>query len=119
MNSASGRIEREAVDVVVVGAGFGGLAALRKFRDELGLSVRLLEAASGPGGVWYWNRYPGARCDVESLQYTFGFSDELSQEWCWTERFAPQPEILSYLNHVVERFDLAKNQPASSDLGPV
>jgi cyclohexanone monooxygenase len=109
MHSASGRIERETVDVVVVGAGFGGLAALRKLRDDLGLSVRLLEAASGPGGVWYWNRYPGARCDVESLQYTFGFSDDLSQEWCWTERFAPQPEILKYLNHVVERFDLAKD----------
>jgi cyclohexanone monooxygenase len=109
MNSASGRIEREAVDVVVVGAGFGGLAALRKFRDELGLSVRLLEAASGPGGVWYWNKYPGARCDVESLQYTFGFSDQLSQEWCWTERFASRAEILGYLHHVVERFDLAKD----------
>jgi cyclohexanone monooxygenase len=108
-NSRTDRGEREAFDVVVVGAGFGGLAALRKFRDELGCSVRLLEAAAGPGGVWFWNGYPGARCDVESLQYTFGFSDELSQEWCWTERFAPQPEILSYLNHVVERFDLAKD----------
>jgi cation diffusion facilitator CzcD-associated flavoprotein CzcO len=102
-------MEHETLDVVVVGAGFGGLAALRKLRDELGCSVLLLEAASGPGGVWYWNGYPGARCDVESLQYTFGFSDELSQEWCWTERFAPQQEILSYLNHVVERFDLAKD----------
>jgi cyclohexanone monooxygenase len=109
VNPTAARIEREAFDVVVVGAGFGGLAALRKVRDELGCSVRLLEAASGPGGVWYWNGYPGARCDVESLQYTFGFSDELSQEWCWTERFAPQPEILRYLNHVVERFDLAKD----------
>jgi cyclohexanone monooxygenase len=109
VNLATGRCHRESVDVVVVGAGFGGLAALRKFRDELGLSVRLLEAASGPGGVWFWNRYPGARCDVESLQYTFGFSEELAQEWCWTERFAAQPEILSYLNHVVERFDLAKD----------
>jgi cyclohexanone monooxygenase len=109
VNSMTGRIEYETFDVVVVGAGFGGLAALRRFRDELGCSVRLLEAASGPGGVWYWNRYPGARCDVESLQYTFGFSDELSQEWSWTERFAPQAEILSYLNHVVGRFDLAKD----------
>jgi cyclohexanone monooxygenase len=109
MKPTSGRIEREAFDVVVVGAGFGGLATLRAVRDELGFSVLLLEAAGGPGGVWYWNRYPGARCDVESLQYTFGFSDELSQEWCWTERFASQPEILSYVNHVVERFDLAKD----------
>jgi cation diffusion facilitator CzcD-associated flavoprotein CzcO len=99
----------EHFDAVIVGAGFGGLAALRKFRDELGCSVRLLEAASGAGGVWYWNSYPGARCDVESLQYAFGFSEDLAQEWCWTERFAAQAEILSYVNHVVDRFDLARD----------
>ena len=99
----------ETFDVIVVGAGFAGLAALRKLRDELGYSVRVLEAAGGPGGVWYWNRYPGARCDVESLQYSYAFSDELAQDWAWSERFATQPEILSYVNHVVERFDLAKD----------
>jgi cyclohexanone monooxygenase len=99
----------EALDVVVVGAGFAGLAALRRLRDDLGYSVRLIEAAGGPGGVWYWNRYPGARCDVESLQYSYGFSDDLAQEWSWTERFATQPEILAYVDHVVARFDLAKD----------
>jgi cyclohexanone monooxygenase len=98
-----------ALDVIVVGAGFAGLAALRKVRDEMGLSVRLFEAAGGPGGVWYWNRYPGARCDVESLQYSYGFSDALAQDWCWTERFATQPEILAYVDHVVARFDLTKD----------
>jgi cation diffusion facilitator CzcD-associated flavoprotein CzcO len=92
-----------------VGAGFGGLAALHRFRDELGLATRLLEAADGAGGVWYWNGYPGARCDVESLQYAFAFSPELTQEWNWTERFAAQGEILAYVNHVVERFDMAKD----------
>ncbi|MBV1917087.1 MAG: NAD(P)/FAD-dependent oxidoreductase [Sphingomonadaceae bacterium] len=101
--------ERETFDVVIVGAGFGGLAALHKFRDELGYSVRLIEAASGAGGVWYWNGYPGARCDVESLQYALAFSPELTQEWSWTERFSAQPEILAYVNHVVERFDMARD----------
>jgi cyclohexanone monooxygenase len=103
------RPDAQAFDVIVVGAGFAGLAALRKMRDDLGYSVRLLEAAGGPGGVWYWNRYPGARCDVESLQYSYAFSDELAQAWTWSERFATQSEILSYVNHVVERFDLAKD----------
>lgn len=101
--------EDEALDVLIVGAGFGGLAALHRFRDDLGLSTRLIEAASGAGGVWYWNGYPGARCDVESLQYSLGFSNELAQEWTWTERFAAQPEILAYINRVVERFDMAKD----------
>ena len=99
----------EVLDVLVVGSGFGGLAALHKFRDEMGYATRLIEAAPGPGGVWYWNAYPGARCDVESLQYALGFSDELSQEWEWSERFATQPEILTYVNHVVERFGMARD----------
>ena len=107
--TAPTRPDPQTFDVIVVGAGFAGLAALCKLRDELGHSVRLLEAASGPGGVWYWNRYPGARCDVESLQYSYAFSDELAQDWSWSERFATQPEILSYVSHVVERFDLAKD----------
>ena len=109
MTAPDRKPKREAFDVIVVGAGFAGLAALRKVRDDLGHSVRLIEAAAGAGGVWYWNRYPGARCDVESLQYSYGFSDALSQEWRWTERYATQPEILSYVNHVVERFDLASD----------
>jgi cation diffusion facilitator CzcD-associated flavoprotein CzcO len=99
----------EDFDVIIVGAGFGGLAALHKFRDELGYSVRVLEAAGGAGGVWWWNRYPGARCDVESLQYCYAFDDALLQAWNWSERYATQPEILRYVDHVVERFDMAKD----------
>ena len=96
-----------AVDAVVVGAGFAGLYALYRLR-ALGLSVRGFEAGTGVGGTWYWNRYPGARCDVESLQYSFSFSEELQQEWHWTERYASQPEILRYLDHVADRFDLRR-----------
>ena len=72
----------------------------------LGLSARVFEAGGGIGGTWYWNRYPGARCDVESMDYSYSFSDELQQEWRWTERYASQPEILSYAEHVADRFDL-------------
>jgi len=93
------------IDVVVVGAGFAGLRALYTFRQS-GRSVRVLEASSGVGGVWNWNRYPGARCDVESFDYSYSFSEELQQEWRWSERYATQPEILAYLNHVADRFDL-------------
>jgi cation diffusion facilitator CzcD-associated flavoprotein CzcO len=96
------------LDVVVVGAGFGGLYALHRLRG-LGLSVQVYEAGSGVGGTWYWNRYPGARCDVESLEYSYSFSPELEQEWGWSERYAPQPEILSYINHVADRFDLRRD----------
>jgi cation diffusion facilitator CzcD-associated flavoprotein CzcO len=96
------------LDVVVVGAGFGGLYALHRLRG-LGLSVQVYEAGSGVGGTWYWNRYPGARCDVESLEYSYSFSPELEQEWDWSERYAPQPEILSYINHVADRFDLRRD----------
>jgi len=93
------------VDVVVVGAGFAGLYMLKKLRDQ-GASTRVFEAGSGVGGTWYWNRYPGARCDVESIEYSYGFDDDLQQEWVWSERFATQPEILRYLEHVADRFDL-------------
>jgi cyclohexanone monooxygenase len=93
------------VDVVVVGAGFAGLYALHRLRG-MGLSARAFEQAEDVGGTWYWNRYPGARCDVESIDYSFSFSEELQQEWSWTERYATQPEILRYLNHVADRFDL-------------
>ncbi|WP_324749216.1 NAD(P)/FAD-dependent oxidoreductase [Sphingomonas sp. LY54] len=97
--------EANTYDVVIVGAGFAGLYALYKFRS-LGYRCRVLEAGSGVGGVWYWNRYPGARCDVESVDYSYGFSEELQQEWTWTERYASQPEIRAYLDHVADRFDL-------------
>jgi cation diffusion facilitator CzcD-associated flavoprotein CzcO len=95
-------------DAVVVGAGFAGLAMLNRLRKE-GLSVRVLEAGDGVGGTWYWNRYPGARCDVESMEYSYQFDEALQQEWEWSERYSPQPEILKYLNHVADRFDLRKD----------
>jgi cation diffusion facilitator CzcD-associated flavoprotein CzcO len=103
------------VDVVVVGAGFAGLRALVTLRRR-GLDVVVLEAAAGVGGVWYWNRYPGARCDVESYDYSYAFSPELEQEWRWSERYATQPEILRYVDHVVERFDLRKDIRLSTRL---
>ena len=92
-------------DAVVVGAGFAGMYMLYKLRNA-GFSVRVFEAGSGVGGTWFWNRYPGARCDIDSLEYSYSFSEALQQEWEWTERFAAQPEILRYLNHVADRFDL-------------
>src|SRR5271170_3923414 len=107
MPEALSKVEGE-VDAVIVGAGFGGLYMLHRLR-ALGFSARVFETASGVGGTWYWNRYPGARCDVESLEYSYSFSEELQQEWEWTERFAAQPEILRYVNHVAERFDLRRD----------
>jgi cyclohexanone monooxygenase len=94
-----------SLDAVVIGAGFSGLYMLHRLRG-LGLSVRVLEQANGVGGTWYWNRYPGARCDIESIDYAYSFSEELLDEWQWSERYAPQPEILRYLDHVADRFDL-------------
>ncbi|MCE2391865.1 MAG: NAD(P)/FAD-dependent oxidoreductase [Proteobacteria bacterium] len=101
------RTARE-VDVVVAGAGFGGLYALYRLRG-LGLEVQVYEAGSDIGGTWYWNRYPGARCDVESLAYSYAFSRELEEDWDWSERYASQPEILEYAHHVAERFDLRRD----------
>ena len=95
-------------DVVIVGAGFSGMYLLHRLR-ALGMSTRVFEAATDVGGTWYWNRYPGARCDVESMQYSFSFSKELQQEWSWSERFAGQPEILAYANHIADRFDLRRD----------
>jgi cyclohexanone monooxygenase len=92
-------------DTIIVGAGFSGLYMLHRLRG-LGMSARVYERGSGVGGTWYWNRYPGARCDVESVQYSYSFSDALQQEWQWTERYAGQAEILRYANHVADRFDL-------------
>jgi len=108
LQSVSGRKQAPGAatyDVVVVGAGFAGMYMLHKLRG-LGLSARVYEQGGDVGGTWYWNRYPGARCDVESMQYSYSFSDELQQEWNWSERYAPQPEILRYANHVADRFNL-------------
>jgi cyclohexanone monooxygenase len=98
----------QQIDVLVVGAGFAGMYAVHRFRN-LGLSVQVLEAGSDVGGTWYWNRYPGARCDVPSLEYSYGFSPELEQEWDWPEVFSAQDDILRYANHVADRFDLRRN----------
>ena len=95
-------------DAVIVGAGFAGLYMLHRLRG-LGFNARVYEAGGGVGGTWYWNRYPGARCDVESMQYSFSFSEELDQQWNWSEKYAPQPEILAYANHVADRFDLRRH----------
>jgi cation diffusion facilitator CzcD-associated flavoprotein CzcO len=95
-------------DVLIVGAGFSGLYALYRMR-ELGFSALVLEAGDGVGGTWFWNRYPGARCDVESLDYSFSFDAELEQEWEWSERYPPQAEIRRYLDHVADRFDLRRD----------
>ncbi len=96
-------------DALVIGAGFSGIYQLLCLRDRLGLSVQVLEAGAGVGGTWYWNRYPGARCDSESHSYCYSFSDELMREWEWSERYPGPPEILRYLNHVADRFDLKRN----------
>jgi len=95
-------------DVIIIGAGFAGLYALHKIR-KLGLNVIVVEAADDIGGTWHWNSYPGARCDVESFQYSYSFDDDLQQEWEWSERYASQPEILDYLKHVAGRYDLARD----------
>jgi cation diffusion facilitator CzcD-associated flavoprotein CzcO len=96
------------LDAFVVGAGFGGMYALYCLR-KMGLSVRSIEAGDGVGGTWHWNRYPGARCDVLSIDYSYSFSNEIQQEWTWTERFAPQPEILAYANFVADKLDLLRD----------
>ena len=103
-----GKMPNSDLDVVIVGAGFAGLYMLHRLRG-MGFTARIIESAGGVGGTWYWNRYPGARCDVESMQYSYQFSDELQQEREWSERYTTQPEILRYANHVVERFDLARD----------
>jgi len=99
---------RDHFDVVIVGAGFAGMYMLHRTRG-MGFSARIFEAGGGVGGTWYWNRYPGARCDVESVQYSYQFSEALQQEWDWTERYATAPEILRYANHVADRFDLRRD----------
>src|SRR5262245_58462171 len=96
------------MDVIVVGAGFAGLYLLHRLRG-LGFSTKVLESAGDVGGTWYWNRYPGARCDIESIDYSYSFDPELEKEWQWSERYATQPEILRYLNHVADKYDLRRD----------
>ena len=96
------------IDVLIVGAGIAGMYMLYRMR-KLGLSTRVIEMASDIGGTWYWNRYPGARCDTDTLEYSYSFDEDLQQEWEWPERYPTQPEILEYLNHVAERFDLRQD----------
>ncbi len=95
-------------DAVIVGAGFAGMHMLHRLR-QLGMTARAYEAGGDVGGTWYWNRYPGARCDIESMQYSYSFDDALQQDWSWSERFAAQPEILAYAGHVADRFDLRRD----------
>ena len=99
---------RDSVDVAIVGAGFAGLYMLHRAR-QAGFSAQVFERGGGVGGTWYWNRYPGARCDVPSLEYSYQFSEELQQEWEWSEKYATQPEILRYAEHVADRFDLRRD----------
>lgn len=108
MTNRDNESTQPSADVLVVGAGVAGLYAIYKLR-ELGFSVQVIEAGSGVGGTWFWNRYPGCRCDVESLEYSYSFSEELQQQWHWKERYGTQSQILEYLNHVADRFDLRKN----------
>ena len=107
VNRKEGEIRQ--LDAVVIGAGFSGLYALYKLRDEMGMDVQVYETADGVGGAWFWNRYPGSRCDSESYYYCFSFSEELAQEWEWSGKYPEQPEIERYLNHVADRFDLRRN----------
>jgi cyclohexanone monooxygenase len=102
------QMSSQPLDVIVVGAGFAGLYALHRI-NALGLKVQGLEAGDDVGGTWYWNRYPGARCDVESMSYSYSFDEPLQQEWRWSKRYAEQPEILAYINHVADRFDLRRH----------
>ncbi len=112
MNTSSSTVESggapQRIDVAIVGAGFGGMYAVYKFR-EMGLKIRCFEAGGDVGGVWYWNRYPGARVDLPSIDYSFSFSPEVEQEWTWSEQFAAQPELLRYINFVADRLDLRKH----------
>ncbi|MGB6086097.1 NAD(P)-binding protein, partial [Parvibaculum sp.] len=108
MTEKQNRSGKPGFDAIIVGAGFAGMYMLHRLRS-LGLSVRVIEAGEGVGGTWYWNRYPGARCDVESLEYQYGFSDEIQKGWTWTERYAAQPEILRYQNYVADKLDLRRD----------
>jgi cation diffusion facilitator CzcD-associated flavoprotein CzcO len=101
--------DSDVLDVLVVGAGFTGLYAVHRLRDRMGLRTLAVDSAPGVGGTWYWNRYPGARCDIESIHYSYSFDEDLQREWTWSERYSGQPEILRYLEHVADRFDLRRD----------
>ncbi len=120
MAEATNTTKTADFDAIVVGGGFAGIYMVHRLRNLMGMTVRAYEAGSGIGGTWFWNRYPGARCDIQSMEYSYQFSEELQQEWEWSERFATQPEILKYANHVAERFDLMKdiqlNTPVASTI---
>ncbi|SFF68192.1 flavin-containing monooxygenase [Blastococcus tunisiensis] len=107
------RLPASEVDVVIVGAGIGGVHALYEVRRQ-GLNCRLFDSAGGVGGTWYWNRYPGVRVDIESVEYSYAFDEQLQQDWEWTERYAAQPELLRYVNHVVDRFDMRSDLTLNS-----
>jgi cyclohexanone monooxygenase len=100
--------DKSVFDVIVIGAGFAGMAMVNRLREN-GFTVQGFEAGADVGGTWFWNRYPGARCDVPSMEYSYRFSEALQQEWEWRERYAAQPEILRYANHVADRFDLRRH----------
>src|SRR5436189_1361242 len=104
--TSSGKTQQ--VDVAVVGAGFAGLYLLHRLR-KAGLTTVALEEADDVGGTWYWNRYPGARCDIESIDYSYSFDPDLQRTWTWSERYATQPEILRYLGHVADKLDLRRD----------
>jgi cyclohexanone monooxygenase len=106
MSKSTGK--QTGLDVAIVGAGFAGMYLIHRLR-AMGLKIRAYDSASDVGGTWYWNRYPGARCDVESMQYSYSFDEGLQQDWNWTERFATQPEILAYAHHVADHFDLRRD----------
>ena len=106
--SAAPAVSQTHFDAIVVGAGFAGMYMLHKLRG-MGLSVRVYERGDGVGGTWYWNRYPGARCDLESMEYSYSFDKDLQQEWDWQEKYGTQPELLKYANHVADRFDLRRD----------
>ena len=107
--TSSNELAARAYDAIIIGAGFSGLYQLHKLRDELGLNVRLLEKGRGIGGTWYWNRYPGARCDSDSYYYCYSFNKEIEQQWEWTERYPEHSEIRKYLNFVADRLDLKRD----------
>src|SRR6195952_5815092 len=108
-NPANKPGQANSFDALVIGAGFAGLYQLICLRDRLGLSVQVLEAGDGVGGTWYWNRYPGARVDSPSMQYSLSFSSEMEQEWKWSEDYSPQADLETYANHVADRFDMRKD----------
>ena len=106
---ADGSATPRLLDALIVGAGFSGMYQLHLLRDRLGLSVKALEAGGGVGGTWYWNRYPGARCDIQTIDYSYTFDPELENAWKWSEKYATQPEILRYLGFVADRYDLRRD----------